>query len=198
MSLRNRAIKGKSFNHPFAKSDLATPMSDQEKEIAIRVGNWDHLIEAHMRLGCSIAGRYVKFGGDPDEMVSAAMLGICDAVDRFKKDKTKTDNITGYIIAYIHQHCSKTLRRDRAVPSPQRRKFTKTEELRDAIENDFNIVDFDDLLEMIIKDERDAMIVDLRRQGFTDEMISKETGIPRATITMVRLNLLKRYRSYNV
>ena len=175
MSLRNRSIQGKSFFHPLSKANLAKPLNDKEKENAIKEKDWNCLIEAHMRLGCSIAGRYVEYDADPDEMVSAAMLGICVAVDRFKKKSSGTDNITGYIVAYIHQYCSEVARRDCVIPPPQKKKPNKTQQLCDIISNDFNITDFDDQLTKVIESDKEALIVDLRRQGYTDETIAALT-----------------------
>jgi len=194
MSLKGRAVRGKSFAHPLQKADLASPLSDTEKGEAIEACDWDRLIEAHMRLGCSIAGRYHAKGGDADEMVSAAMLGICDAVSRFSTGLIETDNLTGYIVAYIHQHCSETARRDCVIPPPQHNKPAPTQELFDTVTKDFNIVDFDDRLAAIIQTDREALIISLRRQGYTDGAISGKMGIPRSTVTMVRLNLLKRFQ----
>jgi len=91
MSLKNIKMKGKSYQHHF--TNLPQPLDDVVK--AVEEGRWDDLIESHMRLGCMIAGRYVSIGANSDEMVSAAMLGICEAVNKIKKNGLEHKNITG-------------------------------------------------------------------------------------------------------
>ena len=198
MSLRNRHIEGRSYEHPFNSANLAEPLSEEEKQLALKNKNWNYLIEGHMRLGCSIAGRYVRFGGDSDEMVGAAMLGIVRAVDKIKDGQLKHDNITGYIVHYIHQECSEVLRKDTAVPTPRKKEKKQIVQLNDALDccyDDFNIIDFEDALESIIENDEERLIVELRKQGYADEVIAEKLSIDRNKVTRTRYCLAKRYEN---
>ena len=193
-------IKGQGYQHPFAQQHLAEPLSDKEKINARINGDWHLLIESHMRLGCSIAGRYVRLGGKSDEMVSAAMLGIVTAVDRVKKGFLKHNNVTGYIIHYIHQHCIEALRLDCVIPIPQHND-TKiivcpiTDDIlsRDGFQQ--QIGEFYEVLEYITHTEIEKDIVFLRQQGFTDFEVACNLNISRSTVTKTRKRLLERYNN---
>lgn len=216
MSLKNIKIKGQSYNHPF--TDLAQPLDDKLK--AIEEGRWDDLIESHMRLGCSIAGRYVSIGGNSDEMVSAAMLGICVAVDKIKKHGLDHDNATGYIVHYIHNYCSEVLRKDTVVPMPRGQKIKPVQILTDNLlpvvarrrgtelnedfksvdytlnvkKDDFDVIEFEDILEKIIKTLIEGKIILYRRHGWTDALIAKKLDISQPTVTRIRHTLFERYQ----
>jgi len=200
MSLRNRYAEGQSFSHPFNSVNLAEPLSEEDKMLAVLFEDWDSLTESHMRLGCSIAGRYVRLGGDSDEMVGAAMFGIVRAVDKIKDGQLEHDNITGYIVHYIHQECSESLRKNTTIPTPRKKPpkhiFPLTATTSTSYD-DFNIVDFEDVLEKIIENDEERLIIELRREGFMDKAIAEILGISRSQVTKSRLRLAKRYRSYN-
>ncbi len=188
-------IQGKSYYHPFAVADLKQPLTDDEKILAIKEKNWNLLIETHMRLGCSIAGRYVKLGGNSDEMVSAAMLGVCEAVDRTKQNGH--ENVTGYIIHYIHQYCSKALQQDCLipVPRPSKKKITVCPITDVAIASDNKINELNEILESITKTEDEKMVIFLRQQNYTDYEISEKLSISRPTVTRIRHTLWERFNN---
>lgn len=190
MSLKNMKIKGKSYQSPF--TNLMEPLDDVVE--AVKEGRWDDLTKSHMRLGCTIAGRYVSVGANSDEMVSAAMLGICTAVDKIKKKGLKHDNVTGYIVHYIHQFCSEVLRKDTVVPMPRGKKVRPVLSLLDTGENDFDIIEFEDTLEKIIKTEQEGEIITLRRLGFTDAAVAEKLDISQSRVIRIRHDLYKRFQ----
>lgn len=191
MSLRNKTVRGQGFNHKLGI--LKEPLSDEEKLQAVKDENWDLLIETHMRLGCAIASRYCAIGGDSDEMLSAAMLGICDAVNRIPK--LEHTNYTGYITHYIHRHCSDTYRKDRVVPVPNGVIPPVAQAVFDMGAIDFDIIEFYDLLEVTIKTDRERKIVDLRSVGYVDAEIAEKLGLSKARITQIRTELARRFES---
>ena len=151
-----------------------------------------------MRLGCAIAGRYVRLGGKSDEMVSAAMLGIVVAVDRVKKGLVKHDNITGYIILYIHQHCAEALRVDCVIPVPQ---HNDTKIITCPITDKRMLAtgprtgELYETLEFIIHTELEKEIIFLRQQHYTDTEVASNLNISRSTVTKTRKRLLERYNN---
>lgn len=191
-------IKGQSYQHPFARQDLAPPLSDEEKIHTLKTENWDLLTKSHMRLGCAIAGRYVRLGGNSDEMVSSAMLGIVTAVDRIKKGLLKHNNVTGYIIHYIHQHCAEALRIDCVIPVPQHNdsKIIVCPITDNNIEaTGTRIGELYELLEHIAHTETEKDLIFLRQQGYTDTEVANTLNISRSTVTKTRKRLLERYNN---
>ena len=184
MSLRNTAVKSSSVSHYFG--DLKQPLTEEEKLQSLKLRDWNLLIETHMRLAINIAGRYVSIGADSDEMVSSAMVGLCEGIDRIKKNGLPHDNITGYLVHYIHQYCSDSYAKETKRPTLQ---------LFDAPVSDFKRADFDDTLEKIIKTDRDRNIINLRRQGFNDWEVAELIGVDQATATRNRHILLKRFEN---
>ncbi len=194
MSLKNMTIKGHSCKRVF--ENLKPPLSDVEKLKAVEDEDWHLLTETHMGLGCSIAGRYVSRGADSDEMVSAAMLGICDAVGRIPQ--LKHNNITGYIVSYIHRYCSDVWRNDTAVSVPNGVVPLPTRGNTDKGVFDFNTVEFHDSLDSIVNTQLEIDIVALRRLGCTDAEVAEQLDVCRTTVTRVRNQLKKRFEQQNV
>ncbi len=191
-------IRGQGYQHPFANQQLAQPLSNEEKITALKTRNWDLLIESHMRLGCAIAGQYVRLGGNSDEMVSGAMLGIVTAVDRFKGGSITHDNITGYIIHYIHQICSESLRLDCVIPVPQHNdtKIIICPITDNNIEATATTIgEFYETLEYITHTEIEKDVVFLRQQGYTDSEVANTLNISRPTVTKTRKRLLERFNN---
>lgn len=188
-------VQGQGYSHPFATANLKGPLTTEEKILVVKTGQWELLIESHMRLACSIAGRYVRFGGNSDEMVSAAMLGIVEAVDRFKKGEVDHDNVTGYIIHYIHQHCTRTLQQDCLIPIPRpsRKKIIICPITDAVIAPDEKISELYEVIESITETEAEKMIVFLRQQGYSDYEIAERLNLVRSTVTRIRQRLLERY-----
>ena len=191
-------VRGQSYQHPFAQQELAQPLNGKEKQAAIKSKDWDILIESHMRLGCSIAGRYVSLGGNSDEMVSAAMLGIVTAVDNIKQGLICHDNITGYIIHYIHQFCTEALRTDRVILVPQKNgtKIIVCPITDNNIEATVTkIGELYETLEHIAHTRIEKNVIFLRQQGHTDFEIADVLNISRSTVTKTRKRLLERYNN---
>lgn len=191
-------IRGQGYSHPFAHQKLRQPLNDEEKAHALKAKDWDLLTESHMRLGCAIAGRYVSLGGNSDEMVSAAMLGIVTAVDRAKKGLLKHDNVTGYIIHYIHQNCAEALRLDCVIPIPQHNdsKIITCPITDNNIEaTETRLGELYEILEHITYTEVEKDVIFLRQQGYTDTEVANNLNISRSTVTKTRKRLLKRYNN---
>jgi len=182
MSLRNTNVRSSSVSHYFG--NLKQPLTEEEKLKALADKNWDLLIETHMRLAINIAGRYVSIGADADEMVSSAMLGLCDGIDRIRKNGLSHDNITGYLVEYIHQHCWRA-----------KSKTVSTTQLFDVGSTGFDSVEFNDTLESIIETDRERKIINLRKEGFNDSKIAELIGVCQATVTNTRHALLKRFEN---
>jgi len=105
-------------------SDLKLP-KQIEKEIlealVVRLKNGDQsaaveIINGHIRLAIDIATRYSLL--DSDEIVSAAMYGVCQAV-HWAPTRLKDLNITPYIVATVHRFISDSHSDDDVVHIPK-------------------------------------------------------------------------------
>jgi len=63
--------------------------------------------------------------------------------------------------------------------------------------NDFDIIEFEDILEKIIKTEKEASIITLRRLGYTDSAIAEKLNICQSNVTRIRHTLFKRFQRHN-
>lgn len=71
---------------------------------ALREGDSDQIqpiINGHIRLAVSLAARYAK--REPESMVSAALFGLCQAVN-WAPERLHDNNITPYIISTIRRY----------------------------------------------------------------------------------------------
>lgn len=151
------------------------------------------LIEGHLRLALNIASRYSFFGADFEEVSSAAMVGVCTAVERIKDDKVEYVNLTGYIIKYTHQHCYNAVRMDTCVPMPRGQKPVAQTGMIDVTINDDNLTEVADVLDAIVETEEEGEVIALRAEGRTDQQVADLMCVDRSKVTRIRQRLLKRY-----
>lgn len=112
----------RSINSYF--SDLKLPKQIEEgtlEILVIRLKNGDQsaaieIINGHIRLAISIATRYSLL--DSDDIVSAAMYGVCQAV-KWAPTRLKDLNITPYIVSTVHRFISDCHEEDDVVHIPK-------------------------------------------------------------------------------
>ena len=105
-------------------SDLKLPKQIEEGELealVTRLKNGDQsaavkIINGHIRLAIGIATRYSLL--DSDDIVSAAMYGVCQAV-QWAPQRLKDLNITPYIVATVHRFISDSHAEDDVVHFPK-------------------------------------------------------------------------------
>jgi RNA polymerase sigma factor (sigma-70 family) len=119
--LSGRKIRTKYFEHWLSSQDLPQPIPPGElKELVIRLKDGDDrvidtIIEGHIRLATSIAGRYLwKHPLRVDDIVSAALVGVTQAV-HWARERLKDYNITPYITTTVHRHISDFLEKDQLI-----------------------------------------------------------------------------------
>ena len=169
---------------------MKQPLDDKIK--AVEEGRWDELIESHMRLANKIANSY---DGDRDEMVSAAYVGLCVAVDRIKEKGLRHNNVTAYIGRYIHQHVQETRRKDCVIPHPRGEQIRQAHSLLDTGKSAFSDFEINDILEQITQTPVEEKIIMLRRHGYTDAQISVKLDTPQSSVTRTRHRLLNRFNT---
>jgi hypothetical protein len=171
------------------------PTTSEDPKDLVEKGNWELLILNFSRRGLFIAGQYIKAGGEIDEMVGAAMLGICIAVDKMKNENFRNINPGAYITAFIHQHCHEALRIDTTISVPRWTKRIHTCVLIDSLDgaDDFDIIEFDEILEKIAESEFEQEVINYRTTGYRDDEIAVFLGVSRSTISRTRSTLYERY-----
>jgi RNA polymerase sigma-32 factor len=80
-SLTRRAMKAEMLDAD-TERQLATAWRDQRDEAAMH-----RLINAHMRLAISVAGRFKRYGAPMNDLVQEAGLGLMKAADKFDPDR---------------------------------------------------------------------------------------------------------------
>jgi DNA-directed RNA polymerase specialized sigma subunit len=91
----------------------------ESKNTNIEIRN--RIVEGHIRLGLSIAGRFankVKF--KVEDIIAEMLLCIVESVNRFCSGFSYDNEITPFIISSIHSKLSKFLEEDRVVYMPGR------------------------------------------------------------------------------
>jgi len=111
--------------HPIGQSDLPNQLSLPELTDLLakhRAGDTDAretLIMSHVRLVLQICGGYVaRYPKKKDDIVSAAMIGLVEAVDRMCAHVH--NNIGGYITIKVHSAIHKFLSEDHVIRIPQK------------------------------------------------------------------------------
>lgn len=192
------------YNHPLWAEFSLNSLTDVKEFVQNK--KWEELTLMFGHRALLIAGYYIQRGGDIEEVVSAAMLGLCTAVNEVKKDDFENDNPRGYIVSFIHQYCFAVVQNDTLIPTPRyartvlRKKQIYTCPLIDASDgtnDDFDIIEFDEIMEKIVESELEREVYTYRRVGYKDGEIATLLGISRSTITRVRSTLYERFVNYD-
>jgi len=168
----------------------------------------------HMRLAMSIVAKYAhRYPYLTDDMVGAAMMGICQAVD-WAPTRLYDNNIT----PYIYQTCERFIRdliEKRNVVNMPRETYQKLREedafvplvqminaIKDDEDNYFDEYDliteqaarvveenpilFEELVESLALSSRDRMVVNLLVEDYTQTEIAKLLGVSDEMIRLIR------------
>ncbi len=159
------------------------------RDIAIK-----RIIEGHLRLAISIVGRYMLFFDCNhlfDDLSGAAFEGVVVAANRLHT--LKHNNVTGYIVRYIHNFVSVALKKSPVVPTPRGHVPVKIKQIdhHDCGYSD----DFvqSDILDNLTRTKEERNIVDLRIKGYTDQEIANTLKIPTTRVFRIRKTLKERY-----
>lgn len=193
---------GIAYQHPLWAKFPKIELSDLEIKqlVHLVIVNNDEcaketLINANGRRAMHIAGAYIHTGGDIDEMVSSAMLGLTLAVNKMHDPDFENINPFGYIASFIHQHCFEQRRRDRTIPTARNEKpIHVCSIIDDRIGTDqFDLIEFFDVMEKISKSQLEKAIVDLRAASYTDAEIAAVLDVSPSLIFRTRLLLYERF-----
>lgn len=206
MSLQGRTIRTKTFhqtNLPFFSSpkriepkrlgELLQKTRDGDSKAA------EEIICGHIQLVVTIVNRYIgTFGCEylADDLDSAGVLGVVIAVNKIMEGYCSHDNVTGYIVRYIHGELAKCLRKDSPVPAPKGHKIQRSLSLlREEMYNDSqDMVILMDALADVCKTEEERQVVDLKIKNCTDREIAHKLEISKTSVQRIRDTLRKRYQ----
>lgn len=129
--LAKRKIPAKSFQSWIGSQNLPDKVPEpllSTMVARLRDGDMDvshYIVMGHVRLAAQIVGRYLwKHNHKTDDLVSAAMFGICQAVKWAADGRMYDNRITPYIVQTIHRYIQEYLEHDHIVPIP-RKEFSK-------------------------------------------------------------------------
>lgn len=215
MRLSNRRVEGIEYRHPLFQENLPPLNEEQIPTLLVRLrageaGAFNEACSGHVRLAMQIVGRYLAVLGRndkwADELVSAAMEGLVDAVEKVVAGQMEHDNLTGYIVAYIHRYISQVLERRPIVRVPRQTNFDRKaaglEPLRmqrvgltDVPTEDIGHLDIEikELLEKAVQNDQDRQVLELRQAGKTDTEIADELDLSRTTVFVIRKGIETRF-----
>jgi len=155
----------------------------------------NEIVNGHIRLALSISSRYITYFNCShlsQDLDSAAMEGLVVAANRL--DTIGHDNVTGFIVVYVHNFVSTYLRKSSIVPVPRGYDPVIVKSIG---ENDASHMDsflLQDLLENLTKNEIECEIVNLKIQRYTDLEVAGILKIPATKVFRIRKKLKERYR----
>lgn len=170
--------------------------NDTVKKLVVEQ-DWSQLILVHGRMGLHIAGYYIQRGGSIDDVVGGAMLGVCMAVARIRRKEFENVNPSAFIASAIHRECYNVILADQTIWAGRRKRIPICPliESLDGV-TEFDIVQFDEIMELIVESDLEQEVISLRRNGFDDMEIAELLTVSRFTISRIRNALYERYLSY--
>ena len=169
--------------------DLPPPLSEKEiQELLPKLREGDkatkeRVITGYMRLAISIANRYGY--NDREVIHSAALYGVCFAIDRVIKGFLEHDNLSGFVIKHIHRFCKEELLNKKTLP------------LYDVPDNYVGgTVELFDLFDFLIKDDVEKQIIRLRMNGLVDGEIAEMLNLSKSFVYRIRKNFQERFLTW--
>lgn len=171
------------------------------------------MAEGYMRLALTIAGTYyaiLKSNRWVEDLVSAAMLGVAEGVDRLHEvGETDANNPKALICQHVHRAISSMLDESKLIKVSRESQAMRQKQGRDRVEEYTRIYSDDDnelaldsipdrgsdthtveeVVDNAIDNQLEADIVRLRLEGFTDNEIADQLGISRQTVQVIRQDL---------
>lgn len=219
MRLSNRIIKGLEYRHPLFQADLPPLIEEQVPELLARLRAGDEqarseAFSGHVRLAMQIVGRYLSvLRSDKwaDDLVSAAMEGIGDALVKIVAGEMTHTNLTGYITSYVHRYISRALECRPIVRVPRitnfDRKAAGLEPLRmdrvgfshpsiiGCVSKDLGQFDVEirEIIEKVVENDQERQILELRQAGKTDAEIADQLDLSKTTVFVIRKGIETRF-----
>lgn len=218
MRLARTRMGRNKFHHPFYKLDLPASIPEEEKaELISKIskGNLEaahRAVLSHVRLALNIVGRYmvvIDNTSRSDDLVSAAVEGLCHGVNKIREEGLPHVNLTGYLTENIHRFVSEHLEHFPVVRVPARTKRRHkgkvlqpaTCELTEAvIEKQFDKkskmiskIELDEILEKVIQSPMEREIIELRMEGRRDDEVASLVGLSKTTVFLIRRELENRF-----
>lgn len=227
MRLSNLPTPTRGYTHFLGRCNLPGKIAEARlKEILplIRLQNQNAIEEAicgHMRLAMEIVGRYLfvlKHDRWVDDLVGAAMEGLCDAVNNASA-RLRDDNLTGYIVATIHGRLSRCIdcmpvvriprqtRNSRKKagksdlpPDPQVLQIDTLSKLKHlnwlvpvSVNSDVKILELKEIIDKVAFSETHRKILGLLEQSYTLDEIAEQLDLAKTSVWLMRQEMQQRY-----
>ncbi len=184
-------MKGTRFRHWLGKYAFRQPIPDEQMpDVLARVRSGEPeaiklMIESHLRLGLALVARYVRTAGVVDDLVSAAFYAITYAVNRIAAGHLAHDNVTGYIVAFVHGELKRELAQRSVVYTPEHVDTAVQVPIGEfdvTVPPDFSL-DVGEELDAIVKDDTDSKIIRMLLQGYQATDVAKELGVHKGNVS---------------
>jgi len=202
MFLLGHRAKAASIDHPLgtttaldddATDALKNQMLDGDPTAA------DKIITGFTRMAISIAAKYVGFRPELEaDLCSEALLAVTVAVQRIRDREVEYENISPYIIGFVHSRCSYFVRNDRLFgPSWSTRQSNKERGIHEPVVTTIddetveqitvgNIppeFDLQECIDACTDCARQRVIIQRKLNGYTAREIANELEIDPATVS---------------
>ncbi len=202
---------------------------EELEQLVIRLKGGDNtvineIVEAHMRLGISIAARYASnHPKKVDDLIGVMGLALVKSVWKAKR-KLIDNNITPFITSYIHGELMKFIEEDRCVHIPGRtvRHYANKGDSRlekppvqvPLSQNDFNEEENNESFRVVIEIRDQSLlevnecldkaattiiekrIIELRAEGHTYVEISPQVGYSKSKIEIIVNSIEEKFSKY--
>lgn len=204
----------RGFKHYFGSIELKPRLSVEAFDFAIKNQQFDIVAESYMRLAMGIVGTYLsQLGSDQnaDELVGAAMHAVCDAVGRVKRGHyaleagNENQHFTAYVTIAIHREIanvfeqsqvvkiSKYMRRIWAESGITFKALPSCVSLTDMpIKTGSSTIEILEILDKVIRTDRERKIMDLRIEGLSDREIATKLRVSPMTVNNARSQIAAR------
>jgi hypothetical protein len=212
------AVENNTFQHPLLATMLDPPSDQELRDLVARTLVGDtyarhtlirHLMTVARKCIGMILSVYPSRYNDMDDMVSEASLAIVDLVERIANGDSPapSDRLFSYAAVMILRQVNEMLITSVVIPIPDasyRRNWRQGREqpirytdlqldTLPVTNNPENEVDIRDAFDVIVSTPIEKKILELRESGYSDADIGQVVGVSRQTITLLRLNLYRRY-----
>lgn len=207
---------GRGFTGPFKQHELPEPLKPSDLEpLVARLRQGDETVKPtivghHMRLAMSIvskfAGRYYYL---VDDLVGAAMVGICQAVD-WAPTHLYDNNITPYIYQTCERHVRDLIEKRLAITIPrgvfcslqdERNLFLPVVNFTTKLDdegNEYEQMDeiaaktveehpllFEELLESLALSAKEKTVLQMLLEAYTQDEIAAVVGLTRQRVSQI-------------
>lgn len=205
-----KRISAMSVSDPLGNAETP-PQIEKERcsELVVKLKAGDksvtnELILGHLRLAIYIAGIYSRLSPKRKrDLLCEAYLALVEATNKADKDWHVNVEYTRYIAFTIHRACVNYYYADRLIRIPQTtrclhkikdKKILTEQELPNRINvSPLSVMILNEKLNESITTERERIVIDLKKQGYTQREVGEILGLDQTSISKTISHVEKRF-----